>query len=113
MGRALGSRRGCLGGERVWALEDCRHVSGSFERFLIGRGERVLWVTAKLMPVALARQPRPAQHRCEASGADLGRLLAQQPTTPGRRRDRGGSASYRVLEGRPPSRCPLSRKDGM
>ena len=31
-----------LGGERVWAIEDCRHVSGSFERFLIGRGERVL-----------------------------------------------------------------------
>ena len=25
-----------LGGERVWAIEDCRHVSGSFERFLIG-----------------------------------------------------------------------------
>ena len=24
-----------LDGERVWALEDCRHVSGSFERFLI------------------------------------------------------------------------------
>jgi transposase len=22
-----------LGAERVWALEDCRHVSGSFERF--------------------------------------------------------------------------------
>jgi hypothetical protein len=30
-----------LGVERVWALEDCRHVSGSFERFLIARGERV------------------------------------------------------------------------
>src|SRR5918999_967245 len=38
-----------LGGERVWALEDCRHVSGSFERFLIERGERVLRVTTKLM----------------------------------------------------------------
>src|ERR687898_1882855 len=38
-----------LGGELVWALEDCRHVSGSFERFLIGRGERVLRVTTKLM----------------------------------------------------------------
>jgi transposase len=38
-----------LGGERVWALEDCRHVSGSFERFLIARGERVLRVTTKLM----------------------------------------------------------------
>jgi transposase len=35
----------------VWALEDCRHVSGSLERFLIERGERVLriatWGTAK------------------------------------------------------------------
>jgi transposase len=38
-----------LGGERVWALEDCRHVAGSFERFLIGRGERVLRVATKLM----------------------------------------------------------------
>src|SRR3954462_5275819 len=38
-----------LGTERVWALEDCRHVSGSFERFLIARGERVLRVTTKLM----------------------------------------------------------------
>ena len=38
-----------LGDERVWAIEDCRHVSGSFERFLIGRGERVLRVTTKLM----------------------------------------------------------------
>ena len=38
-----------LGSERVWALEDCRHVSGSLERFLIGRGERVVRVTTKLM----------------------------------------------------------------
>jgi transposase len=38
-----------LGPERVWALEDCRHVSGSFERFLIARGERVLRVPTRLM----------------------------------------------------------------
>jgi transposase len=38
-----------LEGERVWALEDCRHVAGSFERFLIARGERVLRVPTKLM----------------------------------------------------------------
>jgi transposase len=38
-----------LGRERVWALEDCRHVSGSFERFLIERGERVVRVPTKLM----------------------------------------------------------------
>jgi hypothetical protein len=39
-----------LGGERVWALEDCRHVAGSFERFLIARGRVVLgemeWLSA-------------------------------------------------------------------
>ena len=38
-----------LGVERVWALEDCRHVSGSFERFLIGRGERVVRIAPRLM----------------------------------------------------------------
>src|SRR3954470_7752205 len=38
-----------LGPERVWALEDCRHVSGSFERFLIARGERVVRVPTRLM----------------------------------------------------------------
>jgi transposase len=38
-----------LDGERVWALEDCRHVAGSFERFLTARGERVLRIPTKLM----------------------------------------------------------------
>jgi transposase len=38
-----------LGGQRVWALEDCRHVAGSFERFLIARGERVVRVPTRLM----------------------------------------------------------------
>lgn len=33
-----------LSPERIWALEDCRHVSGSFERFLVDAGERVLRV---------------------------------------------------------------------
>src|SRR4051794_30852032 len=41
-----------LDGERVWALEDCRHVSRSFERFLIARGERVLRVPTRLMAEA-------------------------------------------------------------
>jgi len=42
---------------RVWALEDCRHVSGSLERFLIARGERVLRVHSTLMS-ASRRQAR-------------------------------------------------------
>src|SRR5687768_15561539 len=37
-----------LDGERVWALEACRHVSGSLERFLIERGERVLRIPTHL-----------------------------------------------------------------
>jgi transposase len=44
---ALDWARG-LGGERVWALEDCRHVSGSFERFLLVHGERVVRVPSRL-----------------------------------------------------------------
>ena len=46
--RVLGWGRG-LGGERVWAIEDCRHVSGRLERFLVARGERVVRVAPRLM----------------------------------------------------------------
>jgi transposase len=38
-----------LDAERVWAIEDCRHVSGALERFLLARGERVVRVPPKLM----------------------------------------------------------------
>ena len=38
--------------DRVWALEDCRHVSGSLERFLIERGERVLRIPTHLTAAA-------------------------------------------------------------
>src|SRR3954453_6692576 len=36
------------GAERVWAIEDCRHVSGALERFLLARGEAVLRIAPKL-----------------------------------------------------------------
>src|SRR6188472_1194521 len=45
---ALGWARG-LQDERVWALEDCRHVSGAFERFLLLHGERVVRVATRMM----------------------------------------------------------------
>jgi transposase len=38
-----------LGDDRVWALEDCRHVFGAFERFVLVRGERVVRVATRLM----------------------------------------------------------------
>jgi transposase len=40
--------------ERVWAIEDCRHVSGPFERFLLDHGETVVRLAPRLM--AGARQ---------------------------------------------------------
>jgi transposase len=35
--------------ERLWAIEDCRHVSGGLERYLLRSGERVVRVPPKLM----------------------------------------------------------------
>lgn len=55
-----------LDGERVWALEDCRHVSGSFERFLIERGERVLRIPTNLM----AETRKSARQRGKSDGID-------------------------------------------
>lgn len=40
--------------ERVWVIEDCRHVSGPFERFLLDHGEAVVRLPPRLM--ADARQ---------------------------------------------------------
>jgi transposase len=46
-------------GERCWAIEDCRHVSGRLERGLVARGERTVRVVPKLMAGARqgAREP--------------------------------------------------------
>jgi transposase len=43
-----------LATERTWAIEDCRHVSGGLERFLIEHGERVVRVAPKLSSQARA-----------------------------------------------------------
>lgn len=47
-GRLLAWARS-LDDERVFAVEDCRHVSGGLERYLIARGERAVRVAPKLM----------------------------------------------------------------
>jgi transposase len=46
--RALAWAQG-LGAELVWALEDCRLVSGALERALIAAGQRVIRVPTRLM----------------------------------------------------------------
>lgn len=50
-----------LGALRVWALEDCRHVSGRLERMLVGQGERVVRVAPKLTGELRRGERRPGK----------------------------------------------------
>src|SRR3954454_17086237 len=51
------------GSERVWAIEDCRHVSGALERFLLAHGEAVVGVAPKLTVRERTTRPRTRQVR--------------------------------------------------
>lgn len=53
--------RGLDDGERTWAIEDCRHVSGALERFLLVRGERVVRVPPKLSAGARSSARTPGK----------------------------------------------------
>jgi transposase len=75
--------------ERVWAIEDCRHVCGGLERFLIARGETVVRVAPKLM----AQTRRTARQRGKSDSIDA---LAV--------------ARAAIAEG--PDRLPAARLDG-
>jgi transposase len=55
-----------LAGERVWVVEDCRHVSGPLERFLLDRGETV----ARLAPHLMAGARRGARDRGKSDPID-------------------------------------------
>jgi transposase len=46
---ALCWARGLGDDQRVWAVEDCRHVSGRLERLLVSAGEAVVRVAPRLM----------------------------------------------------------------
>jgi transposase len=72
-----------FGGERVWALEDCRHVSGSFERFLIARGERVVRVSTRLMATSRrSSRERGKSDRIDAIAVARAALAAGISTLP-------------------------------
>jgi transposase len=61
--------------ERVWAIEDCRHVSGALERFLIARGERIVRVAPKHM----AGARRSARQRGKSDSIDVQRCPCRAP----------------------------------
>jgi transposase len=67
--------------ERLFALEDCRHVSGNLERFLVARSERVVRVPPKLM----AGARRSARTAGKSDGVDalaVAHAALRQPELP-------------------------------
>jgi transposase len=50
-----------LGQERVWAIEDCRHLSRRFEQALLAAGERVVRVPPKMMGQARRGEREPGK----------------------------------------------------
>jgi len=92
--RLLSWARG-LGEERCFALEDCRHVSGRLERFLLERGERSLRVPPKLM--AHTRASSRSRGKSDAiDAAAVARAALREPTLPEARLD-GPERELRLL----------------
>ena len=84
-----------LDSERLWALEDCRHVSVSLERFLIASGEQVVRVPPKLM----AGARRQARQRGKSDAIDalaVARACLREPALPVGRLD-GPEREIRLL----------------
>ena len=80
----------------MWALEDCRHVSGSLERFLLASGERVVRVPPKLM----AGARRSARERGKSDAIDalaVARAALREPELAGRTRWTGPEREIRLL----------------
>ena len=99
-----------LGEERVWAIEDCRHLSGGLERLLLEAGERVLRVPPKLMAserktVALVRQVRRDRRARGRARGDARTGPARGARWPGRAR---AAAARRSSRGARPGRHALS-----
>lgn len=81
---ALGWAAGLdCGGERVWAIEDVRHVSGRLERDLIGHGEAVIRVPPRLMAGARpAGRLRGKSDPIDAGAVALAAIRAGLDTLP-------------------------------
>ena len=95
-GKLLRWARG-LDGERVWAIEDCRHVSGAFERFLIARGERIVRVAPKHMAGARrSSRERGKSDSIDAFGVARAALKEGLENLPGAHLD-GAALDIRLL----------------
>jgi len=70
-----------FGAERLWAVEDCRHLSRRLERDLLEAGERIVRVPPKLM--AHARDGGRSYGKSDAIDAlAVARAALREPTLP-------------------------------
>jgi transposase len=105
LGRPLAERSGPVGGdllawarsldgERLWALEDCRHVTRGLERELVEAGERLVRVPPRLT----APQRRRGRTRGKSDAIDalaVARAALQEPLSDG---PRAGEEELRELK---------------
>jgi transposase len=83
-----------LGGERLWAVEDCRHVTRGLERTLIEQGERLVRVPPRLT----TPQRRRGRTRGKSDSIDalaVARAALQEPGLDG---PRAGEETLRELK---------------
>jgi len=79
--KALRWARQRFSGERVWGVEDCRHLSARLERDLLSGGERVVRVPPKLM----AQSRASARTRGKSDPIDalaVARAVLREPDLP-------------------------------
>jgi transposase len=83
-----------LGEERLWAVEDCRHVTRGLEQALLGHGERLVRVPPRLT----APQRRRGRTRGKSDSIDalaVARAALQEPLLDG---PRAGEETLRELK---------------
>jgi transposase len=107
LGRTLAARSGPvdaqildwasgLEAERLWALEDCRHVTRTLERALLGAGERLVRVPPRLT----APQRRGSRTRGKSDAIDalaIARAALQEPGLEGPRPDEESLRELKLL----------------
>ena len=105
LGRVVGERSGpvdgtviswarALDGERLWAVEDCRHVTRALEQALLDAGERLVRVPPRLT----APQRRRGRARGKSDAIDalaVARAALQEPLLDG---PRAGEETLRELK---------------
>ena len=103
-----------LGGERLWAVEDCRHVTRALERRLLAEGEELVRVAPKLTGATrMAGRQRGKSDPIDALA--VARVALREPDRPSvcpRARSTGRSGSTGSAAGSPVEapRCPGARR---